>query len=352
MSGASYSPLIERRLMENAREIGNRLVADAIEQHGVLQVLCPFKRHRSAHTGHEFGAANQAVLEAVALQEKFDSRQWAPRRVIESQGGVVIPDAIGVRLISCKQDFRLVDRLDPLTKSPIINPETQEPEKEKVFWRMVDKIDPKTRMPVIDPRTGDPVQEKVDFPRTYYPLTVFPLEHTEKFTPKATPLDPAQARKLPLAVASVWDAVKMSRPTIRTSNELSYDIATDELRLPPKEAFHSGRPATNAAYQLANKLALASGHSARLNIRNFVNEDSYRENQTSVAVATHAAAAFLMTNHVDRFDPEMVEQTGLAEAKNLAQKLRSREVDMHLAVAQAHEIYRYMITGSKRNRVA
>lgn len=315
MSTSRHSPAVDSYLLESARNYGNRVVADAVEQHGVIAVLSPFKKHRSANTGNEFAAGNQAVLQAVALKRGFEANQWASHRSVEMGGGSVKKGENGVRIIAVHQAYTLVDKLDD-AKKPIVNPETGEVEQVK----------------------------KYDGPKAFYPLTVYNLDQTEGFNPKRSEITPDAGEKLPVAVSSVWAAVRMPIPTISKGERIAYDIQSDQLEVPPLEAFKGARAGTNAAYQLATHLAMAAGHEKRLSIPDFYDPERYKDQEAMVTVATNTAGAFLLTNHCQRFDPQVIDATGIAEAKNFSQKLRDREVELHLAMAQAHELYRYMIT--------
>lgn len=318
-SSRQFSSSFEYQQLENARSFGARMISESVEQFGVIEVLCPFKRHRSGHTGHEFGGGNQAILQAVSLQRGYTEPVWTPQHLIEQAGGRLKKgeEKNHTRIISGKQAFKWEDKVDQEGK-PVLNPETGKPEQVRKFF-------------------GEP---------HFFPLKVFNLAQTEDYQPTRSEITPG-APGLPVAVQSVWDAVKMSLPRTEPGDRLAYDMSSDRLLVPPREVFKDNRPATNAAFHLSERLAFAAGHPSRLDLPDFYDQGRLAAEKASVGVSTNVAAAMLMQNHCSRFDPAMVELTGVAQAKNLAQSLRDKEIDVHLAVAQGQKLYRYMVAGVK-----
>ena len=316
-AGSTYSTSFEYQQLQNARSFGARVVSEAVEQHGTISVLCPFKKHRSGHTGHEFGGGNQAILEAVALQRGYSEGIWVPKHLVEKAGGRLKKDEEQnhTRIVSGKQAFKWEDQLDE-KGNKVINPETGNPEQVRKFY-------------------GEP---------HFFPMKVYNIAQTENYEPTRNEITPG-ASGLPVAVQSVWDSVKMVLPRTQRSDRLSYDIASDRLEVPPREEFREHRAATNAAFQLSERLAFAAGHPSRLDLPDFYDQGRFAAEKASVGVSTNVAAAILLQNHCRRFDPKVVELTGVAQARNLAQSLREKEIDVHLAVSQGQKLYRYLVTG-------
>lgn len=307
--------------MANAEEGANQIIAEAVKTHGVLPVLCPWKSHRSAATGSEYGARNQAILEAAKLKLGFESTAWAPKATVERGGGAIKPGEKGVTIFACSQDSKEVDKLGADGK-PIINPETGDPEKVKEYFG----------------------------PKRAFAMQVFNLEQVENYLPPHKPMSPEPGRRLPAAISSIWRELAMDKPVIAHGNEMSYDIATDTFTLPSRDVVKDYRQNTLSAFELTRHMAFAAGHPKRLDIPMFHDPAQFAANQPLVEIATAAAATMYMQKHCEKWDPKIVEEGGLAEVKNQAQSVG--KTDFMSAMKMAQGIYMHMAYNIKPGKRA